>query len=68
MALTFSRLLHVSLTIQRSLKVNISDDNVEYSTSRIVYITRSNMSSVKFKIMARYVKGTHKSSLGFFKF
>ena len=39
------RLLLVSLTIQRWLKVNSSDNNVEYSTSGIVYITRSNMNS-----------------------
>ena len=35
--------LLVSLTIQRSSKVNISDKTIEYSTSKIVYITRSTM-------------------------
>ena len=37
------RLLRVSLTIQHPSKVNSCDNNVEYSTSRIVYITRRNM-------------------------
>ena len=50
-----STVLLVSLTIQRSSKVNIIDNNVESSTSRIVYITRSNMNSCIFKLMALYV-------------
>ena len=41
------RLLLVSLTIQRASEVNSCDNNIEYSTSRIVYITRSNMDSCK---------------------
>jgi hypothetical protein len=38
-----STLLLVSLKNQGWLKVNSSDNNVEYSTSRRVHITRSNM-------------------------
>ena len=37
------RLLLVSLTFQRTSKVNISDNTVEYSTSKIVNVTTSNM-------------------------
>jgi hypothetical protein len=39
------RLLLVSLTFQHTSKVNSGDNNIEYSTSRIVYVTRSNMNS-----------------------
>ena len=33
----------VTLTIQRASKVNISDNNIEYSTSKIGYINKNNM-------------------------
>jgi len=49
MSLVESTLLLVTLTIQKSSKVNSCDNNVEYSTSRIVYITCSNMNSGKIQ-------------------
>ena len=50
-----STLLQVTLPFPRSSKVNSCDNTVEYSTSKIVYITRSNMNSCIFKLMALYV-------------
>jgi hypothetical protein len=38
-----STVLQITLTFQHTSKVNSSDNNIEYSTSRIVYITRSNI-------------------------
>jgi hypothetical protein len=40
-----STLLQVTLIFQHTTKVNSSDNNVEYTTSKIVYITSSNMNS-----------------------
>ena len=41
--LFFNSVIVLSLTIQRTSKVNNSDNNVEYSISEIVHITSSNM-------------------------
>jgi hypothetical protein len=38
-----STLLQVTLIFHHTPKINISDNNIEYSTLRIVFITRSNM-------------------------
>ena len=49
MSLTESTLLTITLPFQHPTKVNISDNNIEYSTSRIVNITRSYMNSAKIQ-------------------
>jgi hypothetical protein len=48
------RLLQVSLTFQGLAKVNISDNNVECSTPRIVYITISNMNFCQIQEYGTY--------------